>query len=88
MEQKKPRVQCEDVEFDNVWMFKYLGSLFRADEDQKAGVSVRIAAATSHIYRWKDVCHLGVKVYPIIRKTEDLQNWCMLKLRIRSMGPG
>ena len=43
----KPHVTCEGDQIENVWVFKYLGSRFRADGDQLADVKARIAAATS-----------------------------------------
>ena len=42
----KEHVNCEENELDNVWLFKYLGSLFRADGDQYTDVKAHIAAAT------------------------------------------
>ena len=43
----KCRVVCDGKPLDNVWIFKYLGSRFRADGDQQTDVKARIAAATS-----------------------------------------
>ena len=36
---------CDGVELENAWIFKYLGSLFRADGDQKADVKTRVTIA-------------------------------------------
>ena len=33
---------CEDVDIDNVWVFKYLGSWIRIDGDQLCDVDTRI----------------------------------------------
>ena len=33
------------IKIENVWLFKYLGSLFRADGDQIADIKARIAMA-------------------------------------------
>ena len=65
-------MQCEDVELDNVWLFKYLGSLFRADGDQKVDVSARIAAATSTAGRMRAIWaskHIPLSVKLRIYKT-------------------
>ena len=34
-----------DIIIENIWLFKYLGSLFRADGDQHADVKARAAMA-------------------------------------------
>ena len=36
----------KEPKIDNVWLFKYLGSRFRADGSHYADIQVRIAAAT------------------------------------------
>ena len=41
----KAHVNCDGVDLDNVWLFKYLGSLFRADGDQKTDIRSRVAIA-------------------------------------------
>ena len=46
-QERKPYVFCEGSPIENVWLFKYLGSRFRADGDEKADIRARIAAATS-----------------------------------------
>ena len=43
----KCHVVCEGKQLENVWLFKYLGSRFRADGDQIADVKARIATATA-----------------------------------------
>ena len=46
----REHVQCEgdgkENRIGNVWIFKYLGSRFRADGDQLTDVKERITAAT------------------------------------------
>ena len=51
----KEHVKCEDKELDNVWLFKYLGSLFRADGDQYTDVKARIAAATTTAGKMRNI---------------------------------
>ena len=46
-QEEKEYVFCAGVPIENVWLFKYLGSRFRADGDQTADIKARIAAATS-----------------------------------------
>ena len=46
-QEKKCHVTCEDKRIENVWVFKYLGSRFRADGSQTTDVKARIGAATS-----------------------------------------
>ena len=46
-QEDKEYVFCEGCPIDNVWLFKYLGSRFRADGDQTADVKARIAAANA-----------------------------------------
>ena len=56
LQQQLPRVTFDEAVFeveenkepkiDNVWIFKYLGSRFRADGSQHADIQARIAAAT------------------------------------------
>ena len=43
----KRQFKCEGEKIENVWIFVYLGSRFRADGDQLADVTARIASATS-----------------------------------------
>ena len=55
LQQKLPKVQFDETAFevkkgkkpeiDNVWIFKYLGSRFRADGSHHADITARIAAA-------------------------------------------
>ena len=40
-------VVCEGEEIENVWVFKYLGSIFRADGSQIPDILARIAMATT-----------------------------------------
>ena len=40
---------------ENVWLFKYLGSRFRADGDQKADIQARIAAATNAFGKMRNI---------------------------------
>ena len=40
-------VNCEGEAIQNVWTFRYLGSLFRADGSQVADILARIASATT-----------------------------------------
>lgn len=42
---RKEHVVCNGVELSNCWLFKYLGSLFRADGDQKTDIKTRVAIA-------------------------------------------
>ena len=42
----KPHVKLGDKDLENVWVFKYLGSRFRADGSHIADIKARIAAAT------------------------------------------
>ena len=44
-QEKLAHVICEDAKIENVWIFKYLGSRFRADGDQSADVKATIATA-------------------------------------------
>ena len=46
-QERKCHVVCEGKPIENVWIFKYLGSRFRADGSQLADVKARIGAATS-----------------------------------------
>ena len=46
-QERKQYVFCEGSPIDNVWLFKYLGSRFRADGDEVADIKARIAASTS-----------------------------------------
>ena len=46
-QQKLDHVRCEGVEIENVWVFKYLGSRFRADGNQVADVKARIGLAVT-----------------------------------------
>ena len=50
-QKQRKHVQCEgegkENRISNVWVFKYLGSRFRADGDQLADVKARIATATT-----------------------------------------
>ena len=42
---RKEHVQCSGSDLDNVWLFKYLGSLFRADGNQLPDIKARVAMA-------------------------------------------
>ena len=46
-QERKDHVVCDGKEIENVWVFKYLGSRFRADGDQTCDIKVRIAIATT-----------------------------------------
>ena len=41
----RPAITCEGRELENVFLFKYLGSLFAADGRQRFDIEVRIAKA-------------------------------------------
>ena len=43
----RPKIKCGDLIIDNVYSFKYLGSLFTADADQYQDIAARIAQAMS-----------------------------------------
>ena len=43
----KPEIYCEGTKLENVFIFKYLGSLFTADGDHKRDVEKRCALAES-----------------------------------------
>ena len=45
-QEAKEHVSCEGVDIDNVWIFQYLGSRFRADGDQHTDVKSHIDATT------------------------------------------
>ena len=38
----RPDIFCEGVKLDNVYLMKYLGTIFTADGDQLKDISVRI----------------------------------------------
>ena len=63
-------VQCEGKDIDNVWLFRYLGSVFRADGDQTADIKARIASAAitagkmRHIWSSKTIpLKLKLRIY-------------------------
>ena len=70
---KKPHVQLGGVDLDNVWIFKYLGSRFRADGSHIADIRARIAAATTTAGKMRGIWS---------SKSTPLQ----LKLRIYKVG--
>ena len=47
MQASRPKVYCEGTELFNVFLFKYLGTLFSADGDQTIDIKARIATAMS-----------------------------------------
>ena len=51
----KRQFLCEDEKVENVWIFKYLNSRFRADGDQLPDIVVRIAAATTTADKMRSV---------------------------------
>ena len=58
---------CEGEEIENVWTFKYLGSIFRADGDQTTDIKARIAAATTVAGKMRNIwasstIQLGLKL--------------------------
>ena len=63
----RPKIKCGDLVIDNVYSFKYLGSLFTADADQYQDIAARIAQAMSrcgdlrHLFSSKDL-HFGIKL--------------------------
>ena len=46
-QEKLDHVKCEGKDIENVWIFKYLGSRFRADGDQTPDIKARMAAAAT-----------------------------------------
>ena len=44
---QRPSIWCEDKEIDNVFKFKYLGSIFAADGLQEYDIQSRIAQVMS-----------------------------------------
>ena len=52
---RRPKIYCEGKELDNVYKFKYLGSLFTADGDEDQDIQVRIAMAQK---RWSSLRHI------------------------------
>ena len=51
----KAKVSCGDRHIDNVWLFKYLGSRFRADGDMLCDIKARIAAATATFGKMRSI---------------------------------
>ena len=46
-QETRPHVYCEDKNLDNVFSFKYLGSLFSPDGDQLNDIRVKITIVTT-----------------------------------------
>ena len=67
MQDKLPKVRWGDLEADNCWRFKYLGSVFDADGGQMADVQRRVAMATQrfgkmrHIWKSKSL-HIRLRL--------------------------
>lgn len=69
--QQKSRgtVKCEDMKLQNTFQFKYLGSIFSADGEQKYDVCRRIALAMNRMGQLRQVFNsnisfaLKMKVY-------------------------
>ena len=64
-----PQVSCADAKLDNVFTFKYLGSMFGADGDQKFDIRRRIGIAMTRMGQLRQVFNselptsLKLKVY-------------------------
>lgn len=72
----KLKIMCEDAEIDNVWLFKYLGSWFRADGDQKTDIKARIAAATATFGKMRAIWDARISLAVSQSKTNK-SIWCM-----------
>ena len=51
----RPKIFCENTEFDNVYKFEYLVSLFTADEDENQDIQSLIVMTQN---RWKSIRHI------------------------------
>ena len=51
----EPQICCEGKKLKNIFLFKYLGSMFAADGDQEYDVKRRIALATSRMGQLRHV---------------------------------
>ena len=51
----RPVVKCVNTPLDNVFCFKYLGSIFTADGDTNHDIEVRISMT---LKRWSSLCHI------------------------------
>ena len=56
----RDHLKCEEVTLKNVFIFKYLGSLFAADGDQKQDLKRRIALASSRMGELRHVFNSGI----------------------------
>ena len=54
-QEAKQHVKLGDEDIENVWMFKYLGSWFRADGSHLADIKARIASATTTAGKMRNV---------------------------------
>ena len=59
----RPEIYCEGAKLENVFKFKYLGTVFTADSKQKYDIKIRIAKAFSRCGELRNV--LDSRVLPI-----------------------
>ena len=55
----RPSIFCEDVKLNNVYMMKYLVTIFTADGDQMKDISARIAQATTRCGQLRHIFNSG-----------------------------
>lgn len=58
---EKIHVYCEGNIIENIWRFKYLGSLFRADGSQMDDVKARLGAATTTAGKMRAIVPMVIK---------------------------
>ena len=70
MNQNKPNIKCEGTSIENVFLFKYLGSIFTADDDHERDVEKRCAMTMSRcgelraVFNTKNIpLYLKLKIY-------------------------
>ena len=75
---------CEDIKIENVWISKYLGSRFRADDRQVDDIKTRIGATTSATgkmcaiwTRQSTPLSLKMRIYNCSRLTYGSETWCL-----------